>query len=508
MTDHSKTTRPFGIALISALVLIAAIALLVRTVMLHKAGMAGLSRLLAVLILAAIAIGLWKLKNGARNLLFFLIVLDALCNLTALSLYALRQAHYRLAVELVIEICIAAFLIWYLQRWEVKHAFGGLSAWPKTVQALVLTVFTVLLAFPFFWMGIASFKQNIDLYAMENNPFLFNLPPTLDHLRFLFADSDFRLVVLIVELCVSALAGWIVWKHRRSRLLLLLSFLLIAADGFFMLRHPAYWPTPFLVLHVCILIAILVYLWALHDSAGGLLLSLLALDVVSSAIALFAYSLNQSNGFVRWLGNTTLVGVLVVGITLLLALPAAYALARLTGRWGERLGIAIFLTYLVPPTLLFIPLSRVVALLGLQDTIWSLVVVYPSVTVPFSVWLLMGFFKSIPKELEDAAMVDGLTRFGAFVKMVIPISFSGILTVVIFAFTLVTQEFVYALTFISPDSQQMVGVGVPIVLVRGDVYYWGALMAACLIASIPIAFLYNLFLDRFIAGFTVGAVKG
>ncbi|HEY6249543.1 MAG TPA: carbohydrate ABC transporter permease [Candidatus Angelobacter sp.] len=229
--------------------------------------------------------------------------------------------------------------------------------------------------------------------------------------------------------------------------------------------------------------------------------------MVVSAVALFGYALNQ-RGFVRWLGNTTLVGIIVVAITLLLALPAAYALARLTGKWGERLGIGIFLTYLVPPTLLFIPLARVVAILGLQDTIWSLVLVYPSVTVPFSVWLLMGFFKSIPKELEDAAMVDGLTRFGAFVKMVIPISLSGILTVVIFTFTLVTQEFVYALTFISPESQQMVGVGVPIVLVRGDVYYWGALMAACLIASIPIAFLYNLFLDRFIAGFTVGAVKG
>ena len=168
----------------------------------------------------------------------------------------------------------------------------------------------------------------------------------------------------------------------------------------------------------------------------------------------------------------------------------------------------IFLTYLIPPTLLFIPLSRVIATLGLQDTIWSLVVVYPSFTVPFSIWLLMGFFKSSPRELEDAAMVDGLTRFGAFVKMVVPISTSGILTVVIFTFTLVTQEFVYALTFISPEQNQMVGVGIPIFLIRGDVYYWGSLMAACLIASLPIAFLYNLFLDRFIAGFTVGAVKG
>jgi multiple sugar transport system permease protein len=212
--------------------------------------------------------------------------------------------------------------------------------------------------------------------------------------------------------------------------------------------------------------------------------------------------------FGRWLVNTAVVGAAVVVVTLVLALPAAYALTRLTGRWGPRLGIGIFLTYLVPPTLLFIPLSRVVADLGLQDSKWSLVVVYPSMTIPFSIWLLMGFFKSIPKELEDAAMVDGLTRLEAFVKLVLPISLSGILTVVIFAFTLVTQEYVYAVTFISPKAEQMVGVGVPNFLVLGDVYYWSALMAACLIASLPVAFLYNLFLDRFISGFTVGAVKG
>jgi len=211
--------------------------------------------------------------------------------------------------------------------------------------------------------------------------------------------------------------------------------------------------------------------------------------------------------FLRWLWNTTEAGVCVVAITLLLAVPAAYALARLTGPWGGRLGIAIFLTYLVPPTMLFIPLSRVVATLGLQDTIWSIVVVYPSFTIPFSTWLLMGFFKSIPRELEDAAMVDGLTRFQAFLKLMVPISMSGILTVVIFSFTLVTQEFVYALTCIASAANQTVGVGVPIYLVRGDVYYWGSLMAACLIATLPIAFLYNLFLDRFIAGFTFGSVK-
>lgn len=394
--------RPLGITVVSALLLVAAVALLGLTLMHHVGGLTGVFRLVAVLVLVLIALGLWKLHNAARTFLFFLCAADVIGCLLALFLYALRQSHYQLAAFLVVQMCVSAVLIWYLQSEGVKRAFENLNPWPTTVKMLVLTVFTVLLAFPFYWMVIATFKQNIDLYGMENNPFIFNLPPTLDNLRLLFTQTR----------------------------------------------------------------------------------------------------------FLRWLENTALVGGIVVIITLLLAVPAAYALTRLTGRWGERLGIAIFLTYLVPPTLLFIPLSRVVASLGLQDTIWSLVLVYPSVTVPFSIWLLMGFFKSIPRELEDAAMVDGLTRFGAFIRMVVPISLSGILTVVIFTFTLVTQEYVYALTFISPESQQMVGVGIPIFLVRGDVYFWGSLMAACLIASLPIAFIYNLFLDRFIAGFTVGAVKG
>jgi multiple sugar transport system permease protein len=278
---------------------------------------------------------------------------------------------------------------------RTRRILGG------TVHWIVLIVYAVLLAFPFYWMFITSFKRTSDLYNLKNNPFIFNESPTLEHLKLLFGETM----------------------------------------------------------------------------------------------------------FVRWLGNTLFAGVCVVAITLLLAVPAAYALARLTGRWGQRVGIGIFLTYLVPPTLLFIPLSRIVASLGLQDTLWSIILVYPSFTIPFSTWLLMGFFKSIPRELEDAAMVDGLTRFQAFVKLVIPISLSGILTVVIFAFTLVTQEFVYALTFIASAAHETVGLGVPVFLIRGDVYYWGSLMAACLIASLPIAVLYNLFLDRFIAGFTVGSVK-
>ena len=212
--------------------------------------------------------------------------------------------------------------------------------------------------------------------------------------------------------------------------------------------------------------------------------------------------------FVHWVLNTLFVGVVVVLITLVLAVPAGYSLARLTGAAGEKLGIGIFLTYLVPPTILFIPLSRMVGMLGLQDSLWALVLVYPSFTVPFCTWLLMGFFKVIPKDVEEAAMIDGHSRFGAFLRVILPMSVAGLLTTVIFSFTLVMQEFVYGLTFITTSKNLTLSVGVPTFLVRGDVYFWGSLMGACFIASVPIAFLYNLFVDRFIAGFTVGAVKG
>ena len=273
------------------------------------------------------------------------------------------------------------------------------------VHRAVILFFIVFAVFPFYWMVITTFKQNADLYVgaanVKHNPFIFNRPPVLDHLKTLF------------------------WQTL--------------------------YPT--------------------------------------------------------WLFNTLWVGAVVVVVTLLLAVPAGYSLARLTGRWGERLGIGIFLTYLVPSTLLFIPFSRLVSTLGLQNSLWALVLIYPTFTVPFCTWLLMGFFKSLPREVEESAMVDGCSRVGAIWRMVLPLSVPGILTVVIFALTLVIQVFVYSLTFISSVQRMTVSVGVPVALIRGDVYYWGSLMAACLITSIPIAVLYNLFLDRFIAGFTVGAVK-
>lgn len=209
----------------------------------------------------------------------------------------------------------------------------------------------------------------------------------------------------------------------------------------------------------------------------------------------------------RWLANTAIVGVCVVAITLVLAVPAGYALARLAGRVGQSLGVGIFLTYLVPPTLLFIPLFWVINQVHLQNSIWSLVLVYPSFTVPFATWLLMGFFKTIPAELEDAARVDGASRLKTLTRVVFPISVPGVLTVVIFSFSLVVNEFVYAFTFISPSEHKMVSTGVYTDLIRGDLPEWGAIMVAALIPSIPLALLYNTFLDRFIAGFTGGAFR-
>ncbi|HEY6584099.1 MAG TPA: carbohydrate ABC transporter permease [Gaiellaceae bacterium] len=215
----------------------------------------------------------------------------------------------------------------------------------------------------------------------------------------------------------------------------------------------------------------------------------------------------EETDYGRWLLNTAVVGAAVVVITLVLSLPAAYALARFSGRWGQSVGVGIFLTYLVPPTLLFLPLNRVIAEVHLHDRLWSLILVYPSFTVPFSTWLLMGFFKTIPAELEDAALVDGASRLGALVRVVFPLSVPGILTVVIFSFSLVVNEFVYAITFISSTDARTVSAGVPTELIRGDVFYWGALMAATLIPAIPLALFYNVFLNRFIAGFTGGAFR-
>ena len=216
----------------------------------------------------------------------------------------------------------------------------------------------------------------------------------------------------------------------------------------------------------------------------------------------------QGTAFPTFLWNTVWVGMLVVAITLLFALPAAYSLARLDRPWAGPIGIAMFFVYLVPPTLLFLSLSRIVVALGLQDSTWSLVVVYPTITIPVCTWLLIGFLKAIPKDIEEQAMVDGYSRVGAFVRTIIPLLLPGIVAVIIFAFTVTASEFIYALAFISPSAEKVVSTGVPTELIRGDVFFWQSLQASNVIIAVPIALIFSMFLSRFVSGFTMGAVKG
>jgi multiple sugar transport system permease protein len=220
----------------------------------------------------------------------------------------------------------------------------------------------------------------------------------------------------------------------------------------------------------------------------------------------FTY-LFQNTYYGAWLQNTLTISAWVAAITLLTAVPAGYALARLRIPGAENIGIGIFMTYLVPGIILFLPLARIVATLELQDSWWALVLTYPTFTIPFCTWLLMGFFKTVPMEVEEAARVDGCGQLGAMVRVILPISLPGILTAVIFAFTLSMQDFLYGLAFVAAGDQMPVPVGVPTQLIRGDVYYWGSLMAAALLVGLPVAVLYNFFLDHFIAGITGGVGK-
>jgi multiple sugar transport system permease protein len=212
-------------------------------------------------------------------------------------------------------------------------------------------------------------------------------------------------------------------------------------------------------------------------------------------------------GFMTWVWNTAVVSFWVVVITLGVSIPAGYALARLRFRGAETLTIAIFMTYLVPTTLLFLPLVKVISFVGLFDKLGSLILAYPTFTIPFCTWLMAGFFKTIPFEIEEAAMMDGCSRLGAVVRVILPLSVAGMLTVAIFAFTLSMQDFVYSLTFVSSSNEKVINIGVVTELIRGDVFFWGSLMAGALLAGVPVAILYSFFLDYFIKGITAGAVK-
>jgi multiple sugar transport system permease protein len=206
--------------------------------------------------------------------------------------------------------------------------------------------------------------------------------------------------------------------------------------------------------------------------------------------------------FGTWVVNTAVVSVCVVAITVATVVPAAYALARLRLPGARNTGIALFMTYLVPPIILFVPLTPVVAGLGLMDTRWALALLYPTFTIPFCTWLMIGFFRAVPIEIEEAAWIDGCGLVGGLVRVVLPLSLPGIMTTAIFAFTLSMQEYLYALVFSSPVDQKVITVGLPSMLIRFDIFFWGALMAGGLLVGVPVALLYNFVLDRFIEGLT------
>jgi multiple sugar transport system permease protein len=211
--------------------------------------------------------------------------------------------------------------------------------------------------------------------------------------------------------------------------------------------------------------------------------------------------------FLTWTKNSLLVTMLATLVSVIIGTAAAYALARLQFFGVGSFGTGIFVTYLVPTSLLFLPLAQVVNWLKLADSKWALVLTYPTFLVPFCTWLLMGYFRTVPKEVEECAMVDGATRIQALWRIVLPIAIPGLVCATLFAFTLSWNEFIYALTFTSSSDQITASVGVTSELIRGDIYFWGSLMAGAVLASVPIVILYVFFLDYYVSGLAAGAIK-
>ena len=219
-------------------------------------------------------------------------------------------------------------------------------------------------------------------------------------------------------------------------------------------------------------------------------------------------SLLTRTQFPAWFGNSLLVSIVATGISVVISTAAAYGLVRIPFRGSAAFSIGIFITYLVPPTLLFIPLSRVVTALGLSDSQVSLIVTYPTFIVPFCTWLLMSYFATIPKELEECAIVDGATRWQALRKIILPVALPGVVTATLFSFTLAWGEFIYAMTFIASGPRKTLTAGTVAELVRGDVFYWGPLMAGALLASVPVVIAYGFLMDYYVSGLVSGATKG
>ena len=227
--------------------------------------------------------------------------------------------------------------------------------------------------------------------------------------------------------------------------------------------------------------------------------------VIAPTLAHFEHLLFRT-AYPDWMWNTILISTISTFFSLFASVLAAYAIERLRFTGSRQVGLSIFLAYLVPPSILFIPLAYIVFQLGLFDTRWALMLTYPTFLIPFCTWLLMGYFRSIPYELEECALIDGASRLQILTKIVLPLAVPGLISAGIFAFTLSWNEFIYALTFISSSEIKTLPVGVVTELVEGDVYHWGSLMAGALLGSLPVAVLYSFFVEYYVSGLT-GAVK-
>ena len=217
--------------------------------------------------------------------------------------------------------------------------------------------------------------------------------------------------------------------------------------------------------------------------------------------------LTETN-FVTWAVNTMMVAVVATAISLLLGSMLAYPLARMRFRGAPLLAITVAITYLVPQTLLFVHMADLIGRLKLGNTLSAVMLTYPTLLVPFIAWLLMGYFKTVPKELEEQALIDGASRWRAMTRVILPLCMPGFISAGIFAFTLAQNEFLYALLFLSRSSVRTVPIGVVGELIRGDAFYWGLLMAGALLGSVPVALVYSFFVKYYVAGLTAGAVKG
>jgi multiple sugar transport system permease protein len=272
---------------------------------------------------------------------------------------------------------------------------------------------------------------------------------------------------------------------------------------------PRRWVTIYIPLGILVFILLFPFYWmamtAIKPNSEMLLSSSNPFWVIAPTLQHFK-DLLFNTPFTDWLINTVIISVVATFLSLTASVFAAYAIERLRFQGSKQVGFAIFFAYLVPPSILFIPLASIVFKLGLFDTRWALILTYPTFLIPFCTWLLMGYFRSIPYELEECALIDGATRWQILVKIILPLSVPGLISAGIFAFTLSWNEFIYALTFVSSSEVKTVPVGVVTELVEGDVYHWGQLMAGALLGSVPVAVVYSFFVEYYVSGMT-GAVK-